>query len=526
MQAGIWNSISGGRRTLAIMLAASTLFICAEQALSESPDPELPSPPEDDRVEKIELRSFPLATPMTLPGDPLKEQITAIQIKGEAPTGGDGSAQLSLDSSELTFNEFGDAEVVEARPHRMIFVKLIRHAREEPDSSLFEISSPLLLSKQKVLLLVEHHDHRLSHLLIGTLGPPATNGDQSFSEVESTPLRNDLFSPKGEEPHAALRDNIAMHTSQYPRIQLQGQLGSDGTLMHDQNHVGYSWLANRIARYSTCLAFVEKPLRIEPIDLPDPLQQGRRLFRLALATPSELGDLSLVVSPWAAGPHRLIIGKSGQSRRVLPLTPNGFGRWVEHQSAFSQLPPSEQNAITEISDASSTSYFHDYLIRSGHVSYLSLRGEHANREALAQLRDLPHLAHLSISSSNVAPDVLANALSDLKEIASLQLYELRYTPELLEVIGKLPKLEWLTISNVPETPLANESLWRLTAGAHRLKDLDLAAFGPTDEGLVSLAQLPSLKTLYLSAPQASEEGLKRLRDSMPNCKTHIDQLGE
>jgi hypothetical protein len=60
---------------------------------------------------------------------------------------------------------------------------------------------------------------------------------------------------------------------------------------------------------------------------------------------------------------------SGQTRRMLPLTPNGFERWVERQSAFSELAPSEQNAITQISDASSTSYFHEYLIRSGHVTY-------------------------------------------------------------------------------------------------------------------------------------------------------------
>ena len=183
-------------------------------------------------------------------------------------------------------------------------------------------------------------------------------------------------------------------------------------------------------------------------------------------------------------------------------------------------------AITRISDASSTSFFHDYIIRAGHVIYISLSHDHANRETLAQLRDLPQLFDLRIKYSNVTPEVLADALSEFKGVTSLQLHELQYTPDLLEAIGKMPKLESLRLTNTPKTLLTNESLGRLTAGAPRLKELDLSAFGPTDEGFLHLAQLPSLKKLFLNAPLAIEEGLKRLRDAMPNCTARIHQLGE
>lgn len=417
MKARIWNSISGGRRALRIMFVAAFLFIGPEHALTQAAEQESNPPPGDDGIEKIELRSFQLATPMIFPGDPLGEKITSFQIKGEAPAGENGSAQLSLDSSVLKFNQFGDAEATHLRPPRVFVVKLIRHCREEPDQSLFEISSPFLDSPQKAFLLLKHDDPNSGQLLIGTLHPPDTSGSASISLIETAPLQNDLAREKTGVTQQKLRDHIVMHSSQYPRIRLQGQLGGEGTLMHDENHIGLTWwTSGNMSFYSTAMAFPHQPLTMEPVELPDPLNEGRRLYRLAFAAPSKLGEVFLVVSPAAAGPHRLIIREAGQTRRVLPLTPDGIEPWARLQIAFSQLPPSERNAITRISDASSTSFFHDYIIRAGHVIYISLSHDHANRETLAQLRDLPQLFDLRIKYSNVPPEVLADALRTCFEI--------------------------------------------------------------------------------------------------------------
>ncbi|QDT73390.1 hypothetical protein I41_25790 [Lacipirellula limnantheis] len=526
MKARIWKSISRGRRTLATTIAAAFLFIGAEHALTQAMEQESNPPPGGEGIEKIELRSYPLATPMTFPGDPSGEKITSFKIKGEARAGEDGSAQLSLNSSPLTFNEFGDVELTEVRPPRAITVALIRHSSENHEISLFEISSPKLQSPQKALLLLKHDDPQSGQLLIGKMrrSEPGIAGSISLSEIAL--LRNDRASQKIEVSQQKLRDDIVMYSPQNPRVFLKGQLGGNGTLMHNENHTGVEWRKCSIMHYATAMAFPHKPLTMEPVELADPLNQGRRLFRLAFAAPSELGEVFLVVSPAAAGPHRLIIREAGQTRRVLPLTPEGIEPWAKLQTAFSQLPLSEQNAITRISDASSTNFFHDYIIRSGHVIYISLSHDHANRETLAQLRDLPQLFDLRIKYSNVPPEVLADALSELKGVTSLELHELQYTPDLLEAIGKMPKVESLWLTNTPKTLLTNESLRRLSGGAPRLQELHLSAFGPADEGFLHLAQLPSLKKLSLNAPQASEEGLKRLRDAMPNCTARIYQLGE
>jgi hypothetical protein len=520
MKTTVWSDFRCWIRTIAIAIAAGFLSNAAEIALTQ--EPQANHSHEDLPVEKIELRSYPLATPMTFPGDSLGEKITSFQIKGEAPRGEVGSARLLLNPSALKFNEFGDAENAEVRPPRAITVALIRHCREAPNKSLFEISSPELKSQQTVMLLLNHDDPKSGYLLIGTIRPENTGGSTSLSLVETVPLHSGAVREKNEVPQPKLRDDIVMYSGQHPRVVLQGRLGSDGTLMHDKNQTGLDWSNSRIMRYSTAAAFPQKPLTMESVELPDPLDQGRRLFKLAFAAPSELGEIFLAVAPAAAGPHRLIIREGGKTTRVLPLIPDGIEPWAKLQTAFSELPSSEQNAITRLSDAASTNFFHDYFIRTGHVIYISLSRENANGETLAQLRYLPQLFDLHIQYSDVPPDVLASVLIDLNGVTSLELRELRFTEDLMEAIGKLPNLESLTLANTPETPLTNESLRRISAGATRLRELDLAAFGPTDEGLLHLAKLPSLEKLRLHAPQASEEGLKRLKDSLPNCTTTIN----
>ena len=57
----------------------------------------------------LDLRTDGFPTPLTISGDPLKREITSIEIKGVLPESGAGKGIIVLDQNQLTFNAFGDA---------------------------------------------------------------------------------------------------------------------------------------------------------------------------------------------------------------------------------------------------------------------------------------------------------------------------------------------------------------------------------------------------------------------------------
>jgi hypothetical protein len=278
---------------------------------------------------RIELFSYPLATPIKFPGGPLEAtggpleaNVTSIQITGEVPEGKTGPIRVVLDSSKLDFNQFGDARVVEAKPPQVFEVQLVRQSQTAHEA-LFEIPWPL---RPRVYLHWQMARHKPSQLIIGQPDPLAASdsGYTRLRPIQIIPLQ-DISRDKGAISKEPLPADIAMHSSYFlweqarlGHIQLQGRLGGPGSLTHDMNQLQLMGMSFS----STLLKFRDKPITIEPTGLPDPLNQKRRLFRIVFAEESPLGEVFLVIYPAAAGPHRLIIRKDSKTQHVLAMSAN------------------------------------------------------------------------------------------------------------------------------------------------------------------------------------------------------------
>ena len=142
--------------------------------------------------------------------------------------------------------------------------------------------------------------------------------------------------------------------------------------------------------------------------------------------------------------------------------------------------------------------------------------------ALTHLRKLSNLESLSLSGYGT--DVRDEGLDNLAKFPNLQKLTLDFT--LITDAGmvhlrRLKKLVQLGLRGV----LIDEGLQHLSE-LQNLQELDLYATVVTDDSLAHLTNLKNLKRISLEDTFVSEEGIKRLREHLPNTEVDAGFISE
>ncbi len=130
---------------------------------------------------------------------------------------------------------------------------------------------------------------------------------------------------------------------------------------------------------------------------------------------------------------------------------------------------------------------------------------------LVNLRNLKHLRTLYLYHTKVSGSGLSH-LQSLQHLECLDLKGAPVTPAGFQHLGKLNHLVSLGLDDTPLTDDDLQSLLTLT----NLKTLTLGNTAITDAGLPNLARLTTLEILLLP-PTISDDGLAKIKASLPNC---------
>ena len=175
------------------------------------------------------------------------------------------------------------------------------------------------------------------------------------------------------------------------------------------------------------------------------------------------------------------------------------------------------------------------LEQLSHLGYLSLQSSSITDAGLQSIGTMDCLKALSISGTAVTDAGLAN-LKGLTSLECLFIQSVSVTDKGIQHIADLPRLEVLDFFGIPitqtgmDTLAGSETLIALRIGGRKVADLSLdrlAKFPKLtclgiqgklgDEDLVPLRKLSHLKVLCLEETQVTEDGLKPLRESLPDC---------
>lgn len=142
--------------------------------------------------------------------------------------------------------------------------------------------------------------------------------------------------------------------------------------------------------------------------------------------------------------------------------------------------------------------------------------------------DLMHLAPLTeVKSLNLSETAISDAglaqLAQLKKLKFLYLFKTNVTDAGAAELTALPRLEVLCLDRTLITDVGVKSLEELP----RLEKLHMHSRLPiTDAGLESLKKHVRLFELKIGGPQITEQGIKGLKEALPNCKIIYDPAEE
>jgi Leucine-rich repeat (LRR) protein len=144
---------------------------------------------------------------------------------------------------------------------------------------------------------------------------------------------------------------------------------------------------------------------------------------------------------------------------------------------------------------------------------LGLKETGLTDEGLKQLRTLTDLEILDLSVNPLTSDGLA-VLPNLKKLRSLNMYDTAgMDAKVLRSISQLGELEFL---NLMSSPLTDGALKELI-GLKKLCTLNVCDTSISDEGLIHIEQLKSLRFLRIKNTQITEAGRLKLAKAMPDC---------
>jgi hypothetical protein len=171
------------------------------------------------------------------------------------------------------------------------------------------------------------------------------------------------------------------------------------------------------------------------------------------------------------------------------------------------------------------------------IKEVRLIGSQVDDSAVKRLTQLKELKELDFFGTRVTAKGIAS-LSSLDHLRSLTLAESEVTDETLQGLGSLPQIEelWLirthvtsdglaSISNlhnlrelfIRQNPLVVDRGLEHVGRLKNLESLNVYKNSTSDEGLAALARLKRLKKLWIGPPNVSNDAVRSLSRSLPEC---------
>ena len=380
--------------------------------------------------------------------------------------------------------------------------------------------------------------------------------------LHGEPSRADTI---GDRP---LGSEVYSSTIHFPKggvqqLTLWGTLNGPGQLELDPNYIQMDTYGETGGR--TLLGYSPLKVQLKPVAAVDPAKKERQIYDVILEKGQLKQKFSLVLSPNAAGAHRLLVREDDQLVHILKFPHHGrdyhlymerslVGTSVEEKQAVIQLRKVigyefsvgvEGKAVTSLSmslDAESLDpilpgfknlskvYFNGGQLPAAGLKNLQCLSQLKSLEfirlsidsdGLACLKDLTQLERLSFSGCYGLSDQGVAHLQGLKNLKYLDLgsdpfitkapKENHLTDASLKHLAGLTRLEHLYLD---KAKITDEELKHLS-GLVNLQFLSLSATGITDEGLKHLAVLPKLSTLYYFNTLITSKAYKNFQTRTP-----------
>jgi WD40 repeat protein len=529
----------------------------------------LPPPPEGAPPAKFELlvlRTDHLPVAITLPDDPAKRRISAVSLDGEISDDG-GKGTVTFDEGEPTFNAFGDATVAAPKkspPFEVDFRPLGRPGVDrqdqsgrprQPEQPLYQIVFRDGSCADRLMLRLSNGFSGPHRLLIDQRTerrPGGLYGSFQVSRILELFGRPEIKSPL---PDAPRRDAFLLNTTyaidvsflrdRTTRFRNIGvHRGADGkaSLDLDPNYISLDPFGE--GGSSTLMGHSPLPASLVRSPIQDPQNHGRELYKIVPLGQGENtfggGTFELVLASTIEGPHRLLSREGGALRAVAPLRDTMRDQQLRLEAELRQAPADDRQAIKALREAIGDGFHVD--IKDGVVAGLSVSAEHATAvQAIPpRLKSLKRLAFSGYTSSGPKQIAVLDQIGGLRRLESIDLHSIANTDMALKDVGKLNRLERLTLMECQglsdegmmhlrglgnlrhlrigelyrrgKEPKVSEAGWGAVGGLELLETLDLMGLSATDTSLARLQGLRNLRRLNLAGEGVTDTGIMHLKD--------------
>lgn len=199
---------------------------------------------------------------------------------------------------------------------------------------------------------------------------------------------------------------------------------------------------------------------------------------------------------------------------ALYLVVNSEG--VRNLDCLARLKPNDLYRL-RIHDVPIASKSFSYITALTELEDLELGKTDTKDDDLKALAKLKMLQRLKVGEAQVHGPGLAS-LSSIKTLRELDLSSNRLEGSFVKKLSTwLPKLEKLDLS---ETKIGDDCMPEVGKLVH-LRKLDISDNQITDKAIDSLKNLKALTKLTVENTGMTRKGLRRLQDSLPNCKVEL-----
>ena len=272
---------------------------------------------------KFELESDYQFQPIELRVNGETNAVRTIRIRGEYDENGIGDGKMTLDSRQGLPNEFGDIVSRGPGPTRELRIKLKR--LPVPTNRLDQVGEtqtiPPGFERIQITFPNDHVNLALAWiggeqpmhphlLLIGSLHNTdefAMTDDVTFRlGMKGTPAVRPRTSPRPVGESLALSGIYTNARLELRQVIVRTDFSGSDTLGLDPNRFGIGWFGGMGMR--TMIGYERIPVSVRPIEITDPLNRGRKLYRIVSENPLDRNEAVLVLgADQDGGDHRLLI---------------------------------------------------------------------------------------------------------------------------------------------------------------------------------------------------------------------------
>lgn len=492
-------------------------------------------------VSRVWRARFPI--PIQIKSDKHDREIVSIEIQFDNQKKSGGSGLFLIHHGEATFNEFGDVTSFENEKPHVYAITLKQFKSENKDGknqrsyrknrTVYKIEFDDPFCDREFFLNVSDHPVVPTRLVICD-GTAAPLGGALEPKIEQLLLLEEVRANQGVEAEsrfdtALYRASVLRMFDRYiPHIEIRKNTNGTGTIMVDQNSVGYSDFGS--SGISTAAGFWPQNIRFVRKGIADPEGSWREVFDLVTSEGNEIqvkeqpGSIKLsfaiVLAKTSGGNHRLVVKQNGKVSHVYPLIDDG---WKKHQENLNTIQSEASlNAVKRLREICGNGS--PVTVGTNGKVYSLALGQGFTDEALNLVSNFDLLQRLSLShASESFSGEGYRTISSLKNLKEFSISSARVTDQLLEILGNCPNLSefWMRVdaeqANATDNGVAN------LTNATNLKKLTLCGSHITDKCVEYIGKLKHLESLDLSQTSISIRSVVRLRKMLPCCRISMSK---